>query len=131
MYSNPLHFDQLKGSLQIESELIAWLLDLFNAPKGACGSTSSGGTESILLSMLAYRDYGREVLGISEPEVIVNRSIHVAFEKASFYLGIKLKYVKINPKTGLANVEDFFKKINGNTVAIALSGCNYAHGLVD
>lgn len=81
--------------------------------------------------MLTYREYAKDVLGIDNPEVIANKSIHVAFEKAAHYLGIKIRHVEINPESGLSRVEDFTNKINRNTVAIALSGMNYAHGLID
>ena len=65
----------------IENELIRWMLDMFNAPKGAVGSTSVGGTESIFLACLAYRERAFQ-LGIKNPEILVNESIHVAFNKA-------------------------------------------------
>ena len=107
------------------------MLHLFNAPKKAYGSTTSGGTESILLAMLTYKEYAKDILGIENPEIIANKSIHVAFEKAAHYLNIKIKHVDINAETGLAKVEDMINKISRNTVAIAVSGMNYAHGLID
>jgi hypothetical protein len=38
-----------------EAEIIKVTLDAFHGPEGSCGATSSGGTESIFLAMLAYR----------------------------------------------------------------------------
>ena len=43
-----------------ERELIAGVLDLLHAPDGAGGSTTAGGTESILMAMKAARDWARE-----------------------------------------------------------------------
>ena len=44
---------------------------------------SSGGTESILLAIKAYRDYARQVKGIKYPEIVCPTSAHAAFVKAS------------------------------------------------
>ena len=68
--SNPLHFVEFAHVGQLEAEVIKITLDTFHGPEGSCGVTSSGGTESIFLAMLA-------------------------FDKASFYLGIELRKVKI------------------------------------
>ncbi|EER08874.1 sphingosine phosphate lyase, putative [Perkinsus marinus ATCC 50983] len=59
--SNLLHADVFTKTRQMEAEVIAMTLNLFNGKpdEGACGSVTSGGTESILLAMKAYRDWGR------------------------------------------------------------------------
>jgi glutamate/tyrosine decarboxylase-like PLP-dependent enzyme len=41
---------------------------MYNNPTGA-GATTSGGTESILMSVKTHRDWARAVKGISEPEM--------------------------------------------------------------
>jgi sphinganine-1-phosphate aldolase len=53
--SNPLHVVEFANIGQLEAEIIKMTLTLFNAPQGACGLSTSGGTESIILAMLAYR----------------------------------------------------------------------------
>lgn len=42
----------------------------FNGPHGA-GTTTSGGTESILMACKTYRDWARQVKGITRPEMCV------------------------------------------------------------
>lgn len=42
---------------------------MFNAPEGAAGVTTSGGTESILMACLSAREKGRRERGITEPEM--------------------------------------------------------------
>lgn len=69
-------------------------LDLFHGDDEACGLTTSGGTESILLAMLAYRQWGREK-GITEPNVVASITAHAAFDKACFYFGIELRKVQL------------------------------------
>jgi sphinganine-1-phosphate aldolase len=67
-------------------------IDLFNGPKDACGLTTSGGTESILLAMLAYREWGR-AKGITKPNIVANFTAHIAFDKACHYFDIELRKV--------------------------------------
>jgi sphinganine-1-phosphate aldolase len=55
----------------METEIIRMTLDLFNAPKEACGLISSGGTESILLAMIAYREWGKKK-GIQKPNSVAS-----------------------------------------------------------
>ena len=45
------------------------VLDMFNAPSGAGGITTSGGTESILMACLAARAKAYEERGVTEPEM--------------------------------------------------------------
>lgn len=104
MYTNILHFDDAKGSLHIESELVSWMLKLFNGSKHSCGSTTTGGTESILLAIYTYREFYRKHYGIYNPEIVAPSSIHVAFDKGCDYFGVRLKKVPINPETGLCSL---------------------------
>jgi len=47
----------------------AKVLDLYNAPEGAGGTTTSGGTESILMACKAWRDKAYHERGIDAPEM--------------------------------------------------------------
>jgi len=53
--SNPLHIDEFIYVTQMEAEIIRWTIDLYRGNDDACGIVTSGGTESIILGMLAYR----------------------------------------------------------------------------
>ena len=65
--------------------------DLLHAPEGAGGTLTSGGTESILMSVKAARNRAREERDIQHPEMITPISAHPAFAKAAEYLGLKLR----------------------------------------
>ena len=54
---------------KMESEIIAMTLALFNAPSGAAGATTSGGTESILMACLSARQKAYVERGVTEPEM--------------------------------------------------------------
>ena len=68
--ANQLHPDVFPGVRKMEAEVVHMVLDIFNAPSDGCGSTTSGGTESLLLAGLSAREYGKKYRGITEPEVI-------------------------------------------------------------
>lgn len=92
--ANPLWANEFASCAQFESEIIRMTLELHNAPKGACGLAPSGGTESILLAMLAYREWGRK-RGISKPNIIVPVTAHGALDKACFYFDIELRKIPL------------------------------------
>ncbi len=55
-----------------------------------CGAITSGGSESIMLPMLAYRNKAYAERGVTAPEMVVPDTIRPAFSKGAFYLGVKL-----------------------------------------
>ena len=67
--SNPIHPDVFPGVRKMEAEVVAMVLALFNAPPGAAGVTTSGGTESILMACLSARQKAYNERGVTEPEM--------------------------------------------------------------
>lgn len=129
--ANQLHPDVFPGVRKMEAEVVAMVLDIFNAPEGACGCTTSGGTESLLLTGLAAREYGRKYKGITAPEVIAPITIHAGIEKACYYFGMKLHKVDLDPKTYKVDIGKVKRLINKNTVLLCGSAPNYPHGIID
>ena len=68
--SNPLHPDIFPAIRKMDAEIVAMCLRLYNNPNGA-GTTTSGGTESIVMAVKTYRDWAKAVKGITEPEMCV------------------------------------------------------------
>lgn len=68
--SNPLHPDVFPAIRKMDAEIVAMCLSMYNSSNGA-GTTTSGGTESILMSVKTHRDWARRVKGITEPELYV------------------------------------------------------------
>jgi sphinganine-1-phosphate aldolase len=87
---------QFANISQLEAEIIRMTLDLFHGDKNTCGLTTSGGTESILLSMLAYREWGKQK-GIIQPNIVTSVTAHAAFDKACFYFGDRAEEGKTHP----------------------------------
>lgn len=67
--ANPIHPDVFPGVRKMEAEIVAMVLAMYNAPAGAAGVTTSGGTESILMACLSARQKGRAERGVTEPEM--------------------------------------------------------------
>ncbi|MBS1196181.1 MAG: hypothetical protein H6R33_901, partial [Actinobacteria bacterium] len=87
--SNPLHADLWPSTVRFEAEIVAMTGHMLHGDT-AVGTVTSGGTESILLAMKAYRDYARRRRGITRPQMVVPRTAHAAFDKAAEYFGIEL-----------------------------------------
>ena len=137
--SNPLHTDVWPSTTKFEAEVVAMTAKMLNAQKAdddpdsddeVCGVVSSGGTESILLAMKTYRDWARDMQGISKPEMIVPTTAHAAFDKASQYFNIKMKRIPVDAgfKADIAKTKE---AITDNTIVIVGSTPSFPHGVID
>jgi sphinganine-1-phosphate aldolase len=126
--SNPLHPDVFPGVRKMEAEVISMCLDLYH---GGCGSLTSGGTESILMSIKAHRDMYADLKGITEPEMVVPVSAHAAFNKGAHYFGVKLISVPVDFETGKVIISKVASAINSNTILIVGSSPSFPHGAID
>ena len=99
--SNPLHPDLWPSATKFEAEIVAMTASMLGAGHAApetpvAGTVSSGGTESILLAMKAYRDFARERRGIAEPEIVAPVTAHAAFDKAARFFDMPLVRVPVD-----------------------------------
>ena len=67
--ANPIHPDVFPGVRKMEAEVVSMVLNLYNAPPGAAGVSTSGGTESILMACLSARQKAYAERGVTEPEM--------------------------------------------------------------
>lgn len=130
--ANQLHPDVFPALRKMEAEVVAMTLKMFNAPEETgCGTTTSGGTESLLLACLSAKMYGERFKGITEPEMVIPETAHAGFDKAAYYFGIKLRHVPLDPITYRVDLKKMEKMINKNTVLLAGSVPNFPHGIGD
>ena len=138
-HENTIQFDLCPSMFKLESEIIAMTARMLNGDAAAarnpqdqvCGTLTSGGTESILMAMKAYRDWARSEKGISAPQVIMPHTAHPAFDKAGQYFGIEMVHVPVAPPDFRVDPEKVEKRITDNTIAIVGSAGNYPYGLID
>jgi sphinganine-1-phosphate aldolase len=120
---NPMAFKSLKT---MEAEVVRMSAGMLNGGEEVVGTMTSGGTESILLACKTARDRA----GIRRPEIVAPRTIHVAFEKAAHYFGMKIRYAPIGPDLRV-DVKAMRRLIGRNTVLVAASAPQYPHGVID
>ncbi|XP_076042500.1 sphingosine-1-phosphate lyase 1-like [Oratosquilla oratoria] len=130
-WANPLHADIFPGVRKMEAEIVRMTINTFRGGDSVCGCLTSGGSESILMALKAYRDWARNINGISEPNIVAGVSIHAGFDKAAILLNIRLIKVRLNPTTLQVDVRAMRNAMDSNTIALACSAPEYAHGIVD
>lgn len=131
-YSNPLHADLYPELIKMESEIISMIGKLFDMPNSGGGNLTTGGTESTILAIKAYKKYklSQSTFNFRKLEVITTKTGHAAINKACELLDLNLVYVKLNEKYQM-DVEDLKKKINNRTCCVVASYPCYAYGILD
>lgn len=104
---------------------------MFNAPPAGAGATTSGGTESILLSVLSARNKAYSERSVTNPELIIPSTAHAAFHKAASYFNIKLHVVPCHAPSYRVSIPKVRRLINPSTILLVGSAPNYPHGIVD
>jgi sphinganine-1-phosphate aldolase len=80
--------------MKFEAEVVSMTANFVNGnDSGVTGSLSSGGTESIFLSLKTHRSWARATKNIYHPEVICPITAHAAFDKACEILNMTLIHV--------------------------------------
>jgi len=114
-----------RGSAKIEREVIQMIGDLIHLEK-PYGTTTSGGTESNILAMLA----ARETAQIDKPEIIAPETVHSSVDKAAWLLGVELVKASVDSQYK-AVPEEIEESINNNTVGIFVTAGTTYVGQLD
>ena len=128
-HANVLQRDMYPSATKLEAEIIAMTAAMLHGNAAVAGVVTFGGTESLINPMLVYRERARE-RGITQPEVIIPITAHVALEKAGHLLGIRVLRAPLADdwRVDVGWVRDH---LTPNTVALVGSAPNYAHGIID
>ena len=129
--ANPIHPDVFPGVRKMEAEIVAMTLSLFHAPETGAGVTTSGGTESIIMAVLAARQKAHAERGVREPEIILPETAHVAFRKAAEYFKIRTHLVPCPAPSYKCHIPTVSRLINTNTILLVGSAPNFPHGIID
>ena len=146
---NVLQRDICPSATRFEGEIIAMTLDMLHgdAARGStgplnragetaaegtpCGTLTSGGTESILSALLAYREWAHDERGIDRPQMILPETAHAAFEKGAHLFGLEVVPAPIDPVTTQVDLDFVRRAIGPRTAFLVGSACNYGYGTVD
>ena len=131
MTENGLDPTSFPSCLELEKDVIGMAVDLLNGGRDATGTFTSGGTESILLSLKATRDFYRKIHPeITNPEVILPSTAHPAFHKACHYFDLNAVLVDVDDNF-CADPQKIEDAITPNTILLVASASSYAHGAID
>ncbi|XP_059087966.1 sphingosine-1-phosphate lyase-like [Tigriopus californicus] len=130
-FANPLNPDAFPGIRKFEAEVVRMTLNLFHGDDKACGTMTSGGTESLIMACKAYRGYGKAKRGITKPNIVMSSSGHVGFDKAGHLMHIDVRHVPMDPKTMHPDLKKFRQAIDSNTIMLVASAPQYPHGIMD
>jgi glutamate/tyrosine decarboxylase-like PLP-dependent enzyme len=124
---NPLAFPSLG---EIQAEVVDACAHLFHGAPDASGFMTSGGTESILMAVLAARERAKHERGVTAPEMVVAESAHAAFHKAAHVFGVHIHSVPVRPDFR-ADVDAMAARVNASTVLVVGSAPQYPQGVID
>jgi len=127
-HANVLQRDMYPSATKFEGEIIAMTSDLLHGT--GVGVITSGGSESLITALYAYREKARETRGVTAPNVVLPRTAHVALEKGAHWMNIEVRHAPLTDAY-VADVAAMADLVDDNTIALVGSAANYAHGLID
>lgn len=125
---NPMMYPSLR---QFENEIVSMTAWMLHGDGNCAGSVTSGGSESIEMCVLAYRERARKLCPhIKTPNIIASITVHPAFEKAVHYFGISIIHVPTRSDYRM-DIDAVRKAINKDTILLVGSAPQYCHGVID
>ena len=133
--SNPLHPDLWPSVTKYDAEIVAITANMLGAGRVApeapvVGTVSSGGTETILLAMKAYRDFARDRRGIAAPEIVAPVTAHAAFDKAARFFGMPLVRTPVDGQFR-ADLRALAAAVTERTAVVVGTAPTLPHGVID
>jgi sphinganine-1-phosphate aldolase len=117
--------------VRYEAEVAAIALDMLEAPEGAGGGITTGGTESILMAVRTARDWAREHRpAATRPALLLPETAHPAFEKAAQLTGLAVRRMTASPGYR-ADLHGIAAAIDDQTIMLVGSAPPYPYALVD
>lgn len=123
---NALSHSAFPSAARFESAVVAMVASVVAPAADPIGTFTSGGTESSLLALKAYRDRP----GSAGDEVILPRTAHPGFLKAAQYLRLRPVLVEVDG-SGAVDPSDIAKAITPSTAAVVVSAPNFPFGVAD
>ena len=114
---------------QMEREVVGFGLSLLNAPDGAAGAMTSGGTDSIVMAVKAARDYARAKGKTGPFNIVTPHSAHPAFHKAAMLMDLEVRRTAL--KDYLADPAAIGDAADNQTIMIVGSAPCFPFGLID
>lgn len=123
---NPFKFKELAA---LTDDVVAMTSGLLNLPATGGGTMTSGGTESILMSMLVARERAY-LRGIERPQIVAPASAHPAYSKAAHYFGMDVVRIPLDADFR-ADVRAAESLLGPKTAVVVASAFSYPYGVMD
>ncbi|MEO1055659.1 MAG: aminotransferase class V-fold PLP-dependent enzyme [Actinomycetota bacterium] len=134
LHENALNTQAFPSLGTIQREVVNWTADLLHGSEleegPAAGFLTSGGTESILCSVLAARERASAERNITEPEIVLAESAHAAFHKAAHNFGLTVRKAPVRADW-TADVDAMAELVGPNTAVVVGSAPQYPQGVQD
>jgi glutamate/tyrosine decarboxylase-like PLP-dependent enzyme len=125
---SPTSFPSLR---RFENEIVSMCANLLHGDENVVGSVTSGGTESIIMTVLVARemDKNKDRRGY-HPEMVLPITVHPAFLKACHYLNITPRIIPVREDKRV-DINLFSEAINKNTILLVCSAPCFPFGVID
>lgn len=131
LFTNPLHSETFPVVRRMEAEVIKMVAHMLHGDDRVCGMMTTGGTESIFLAMLAYRN--KAISEGKDPErieILLDKAAHVGYYKAAYYLRMNVREFSMDTHMR-GDIGSLVKSITEDTVVIIGSAPGYPYGVID
>jgi glutamate/tyrosine decarboxylase-like PLP-dependent enzyme len=130
-FKNVLDFTEFPSMIRLEKDIVDAAISLMNGDEETVGTFTFGGTESVFLAVKAARDRFLLKKGqITIPEIVMPVTGHPCYDKASEYMGLKVKRVGLDERYR-ADSEAIKEAITEDTAMIVGSAPNWPFGTID
>jgi sphinganine-1-phosphate aldolase len=127
-HANVLQRDMYPSATKFEGEIIAMTAQLLHGPN--VGVVTSGGSESLITALYSYRELARETRGVTQPNVVMPKTAHVALDKGAHWMNIEVRHAPVADDYRV-DVAAMAELVDDNTICLVGSAANYPHGLID
>ncbi|CAH6419040.1 Pyridoxal-dependent decarboxylase [uncultured virus] len=134
---NSLHEDEFGIGSYIEYQVVQMVAHMFGCtdPKTVAGFVTSGGTESLMLAMRSYRNWGMMVKGHGPGEsvILAAKSVHAAVFKAGMAYLMKVITIDTDDqgRLDLHDLQHKLRKYGNKVVVVVGSTPSYPTGVID
>lgn len=129
LWGNALNILKFPNLTRLEFEVVSMVGNLVHLPQGGGGTMTTGGTESILMSMLVNRERAK-TRGIDQPQILAPYSAHPAYAKAAKLLAMEYVTFPLDADYR-ADVAEARKRITPRTSVIVANAMSFPYSTVD
>jgi glutamate decarboxylase len=130
MYKNYIDHDMYPQVFKMEGQMVKWLHDLWNGPKGVepYGAATIGSSEACMLGGLAHKWNWRQARkkagkDTSQPNMVTGGNVQIVWKKFMRYFDVESRIVPLKPGNYRLTAERLDKFVDENTICVvAIAG---------